>query len=250
MKRMSKQHNSTDFRIIFLSEFTKELIKGTDTYLKLEVKKKVKRDNLKKDLILKSSKSTEQKKEIKNLVIGKIKQDKVLVHKIRKIEDEDLMLKQNPFKSPRNLRLLKVESQKNRLPFDLDRINQNLNISKRRIQEPQLPPTVQHLKPSRTQVQIDLGKLNLLAGDPLIKIIEVPGKNQKVLVSGMIGNKHTQIVLSENEIRGIIERFSAFSKIPLGEGFFKAAVGNFVISAVISDQESGSRFILRKIGGY
>jgi len=250
MKRMSKTKNSLDFRVIFLLEFTKELIRSTDLYLKLKIKEEVKRDNLKQDLVLESSKSTEQKKEIKNLVMKKIKQDEVLVHKIKKIDDENLILRQNPFKPSKNLKLLKVKSKKNPLPFDLDLIEKNLNASKRRIHDPPLPPTVRHLKPSQTQTQIDLGKLNSLVRDPLIKIIEVPGKNQKVLVSGMIGNKHTQIVLSENEIRAIVERFSLFSKIPVEEGFFKAAVGNFVISAIVSDQESGSRFVLKKIGSY
>ena len=34
---------------------------------------------------------------------------------------------------------------------------------------------------------------------------------------------NAKIILDENEIRGIIERFSAFSKIPVEEGFFKTA---------------------------
>ena len=249
MKRMFRKQKHRDFRILFLSEFTKELIKGTDTYIKLKIKEEVKKDNLRQELVLGSSKSTEQKEEIKNLVVGKIKQDSDLVLRIKKVEDEDLILKQNPLKPSKNLKLLKPKSREGVLPFDLNALKRNI-ISRRRIQEPQLPLTVRHLKPKQTQTQIDLGKLNLLARDPLIKIIEVPGKNQKVLVSGMMGDKHTQIVLSENEIKAIIERFSLFSKIPLDMGFFKAAVGNFVLSAIISDQESGSRFILKKIGSY
>jgi hypothetical protein len=242
---MFKAQSSPDFGILFLSEFTKELIKGTDTYLKLKIKEEVKRDNLRRDLILESSKSIEQKKEIKNLVVEKMKQDMFLANKIRKSGDENLILRQNPFRPPRSLRPVKVKPQKEIFPFNLNFIK-----PRRRIQEPQLPTTVRHLRPSPTEIQIDLGKLNSLAKDPLVKIIEVPGKNQKVLVSGMMGNKHTKIVLSENEIREIVKRFAFFSKIPLEEGFFKAAVGNFVLSAILSDQESGSRFVLKKIGGY
>jgi hypothetical protein len=243
---MSKTHKPLDFRIIFISEFTKELIKATDIYLKLRVKEDVKRDNLRGDLVLESSKSTEQKREIKNLVIGKIKQDLNIANKIKKTGNEDLVLKQNPFKRFRNLKPLKIKSRKNILPLNLNFIKQ----IKKGIHEPQLPITVRHLRPYATQAQIDLGKLGSLARDPLVKIIEVPGKGEKVLVSGMMGNKHTQIILDENEIRGIIERFSAFSKIPVEEGFFKTAVGNFVISAIISNQESGSRFVIKKLSGY
>lgn len=249
MKRMFKKQKHRDFRILFLSEFTKELIKGTDSYLKLKIKEEVKKDNLRQDSILSSSKSTEQKEKIKNLVVEKIKQDSDLVLRIKKIENEDLVLKQNPFKPSKNLKLLKPNSGENLLPFNLNALKRDI-ISRRRIQEPQLPITVRHLRPKQTQTQIDLGKLNSLVKDPLVKIIEVPGKNQNILVSGMMGNKHTKIVLSENEIKAIVERFSLFSKIPLETGFFKAAVGNFVLSAIISDQESGSRFILKKISGY
>ena len=227
---MSRQKSSSDFRTIFLLEFTRELIKGTDSYLKLKVKDEIIKDNLKRSLTLESSGSAEQKRDIKNLVVEKIKHDKLLVHKVRNIDERDSLLKQNPFKD-----------------FDRQIIS---GKKRRRIFEPKLPLTVRYLRPSSTRIQINLGKLNSLARDPLVKIIEVLGKNQKVLVSGIMGNKHTQVSLEENEIHEIVKRFAQFSKIPFEKGFFKAAVGNFVISAIVSDQEAGSRFVLKKIGGY
>jgi len=230
-RKMSRQKESYDFRTAFLLEFTRELIKGTDSYLKLKVKDEVIKDNLKRDFILESSRSTEQKRDIKNLVVEKIKHDKLLVHKIKNIDERDSILKQNPFK-------------------DFARQLNSGKQTRRKIFEPKLPLTVRYLKPSSTRIQINLGKLNSLARDPLVKIIEVLGKNQKVLVSGIMGNKHTQVVLDGNEIHEIVKRFSQFSKIPFEKGFFKAAVGNFVISAIVSDQESGSRFVLKKIGAY
>jgi len=49
---MSRQKESYDFRTAFLLEFTKELIKGTNSYLKLKVKDEVIKDNLKQSLVL------------------------------------------------------------------------------------------------------------------------------------------------------------------------------------------------------
>ena len=41
-------------------------------------------------------------------------------------------------------------------------------------------------------------------------------------------------------------KFAAASRIPINEGLFKAAVGNLVISAVVSEI-AGIKFIIRKI---
>ena len=95
-------------------------------------------------------------------------------------------------------------------------------------------------------VNIDLDKLNSLIHDPRISIIECPGPDKVVLAK--IGSQvtATKMSLSQNEIQNIIEQFSKEAKIPIIPGLFKAAAGNLVITAVISDLV-GSRFIISKI---
>jgi len=240
---MFKKNNSPDFRTIFLLEFTKEIIRGTDSYLKIKVEEEVR----KKDSVLESSKSTEQKRNIKNIVRKKIGQERKLVYKIQKSEDINSILSKNPFLTKEPIRFSKTRHGLS------SNIKPPLRVPKLRttkVYEPQLPPTVSHLSPLATQTQIDLGKLNSLARDPLVKVIEVSGKNQKVTVSGMMGHKKTQITLNENEIRSIVKNFSQAAKIPFEEGFFKVAIGRFIISAIVSSQATGSKFILKKIGGY
>jgi hypothetical protein len=109
-----------------------------------------------------------------------------------------------------------------------------------------LPERFNYLRPSATNQGIDLGELNPYLGDPLVKTIECPGEGSNILVRGSIGNKKTAVILDENAIRGVIQKFSEASKIPLQEGFFKVAVGRYVLMAIYSESV-GSKFIIQKI---
>ena len=115
-----------------------------------------------------------------------------------------------------------------------------------KIPEPELPETVRYLKPVPTSEEMDLANLNILVKDPLVKIIECNGPDENILVMGMMGRRSTPIKLSKEEIDEILEKFSGVSRIPLHEGLFKAAVGNLIISAVISEIV-GIKFVIRKI---
>jgi hypothetical protein len=112
-----------------------------------------------------------------------------------------------------------------------------------------LPQELSYLKPTATNTQIDLGKLNPFLNDPLVKTIECPGEGQNVLVRGVIGHKKTAIVFTEDEIKKIIEKFSEESKIPLHEGTFKVAVGRFILMAIYSEVV-GSKFMIQKISPF
>ncbi len=101
------------------------------------------------------------------------------------------------------------------------------------------------IHPVPSNQKIDLRKLNPLIYDPKVQVIECPGPNRNVLVR--IGNtKVTKITLTKDEIDSIINKFSKESKIPVMPGVFKAAVGNLIITAVISEHV-GSRFIINKM---
>jgi hypothetical protein len=90
-----------------------------------------------------------------------------------------------------------------------------------------------------------LNKLNNLMLDPTVQTIECPGPGKQVTVyrSGFIQN--TNIFLTTDEIKKIMSEISEITKIPIIPGVFKAALGNFVITSVVSEFV-GTRFIIQK----
>ena len=94
-----------------------------------------------------------------------------------------------------------------------------------------------------------LMKVDSLIKDNTITAIECAGQGKPLIVRSLGRISPTRISLSEEEIKKIIETFSLYSRIPVIEGVFKAAVGNTLITAVISDFV-GSRFIINKFTPY
>lgn len=119
-----------------------------------------------------------------------------------------------------------------------------------KIPDLRLPETVSYLQPTPTPQYIDLGKLNPLIKDPLVKMIECFGPGENIVVSGLMGRKKTRIILSGEEINDIITRFSEATKIPVIQGIFRVAFGNLTLSAVISREIPESEFIIKKISQF
>lgn len=114
------------------------------------------------------------------------------------------------------------------------------------IPEPKLPSHLEYLKPiPTTNVEIDLLKINPLLKDSAVRVIE-GNPDEKVKVTGTMGTKQTNIILSKEDIDRIIDKFSESSKIPKTEGIYKVVVGNLILSAIISEVV-GSRFIIKKM---
>ena len=109
-----------------------------------------------------------------------------------------------------------------------------------------MPQTFQYLKPTPTNTEIDLGRLNAFAQDPLVKVIECNGPDENIIVHGSMGTKPTNIILKKEEIDEIIKRFAEAAKIPQDEGIFKAVFGKLILSAIISETV-GSKFVIRKM---
>ena len=222
---LKQTHN--DFRAKFLLKFTRELIKNTKTYIVFETEKK----SLIEEKQIETSEKI-KKEEVKELVKGKLSEES---EKLSEMEKESLQSELKKFLGPpKNLKKPIKKVLKWKLPTVI------------KIPELELPETVRNLRPIPTSEEIDLGKLNVLVRDPLVKIIECnePGKN--ILVTGMMGKKKTPIILNKEEMEDVLQRFSQAAKIPVHEGLFKAAVGSIVISAVISEI-AGVQFIIRKI---
>lgn len=90
-----------------------------------------------------------------------------------------------------------------------------------------------------------MDKINPLLLDPSVQIIECPSPERPLLVNrgGLV--QATNIVLSAEEIDSLLKEISQDTKIPLIPGVFKAAINNFIITAVISEFV-GTRFIIQK----
>ncbi len=115
-----------------------------------------------------------------------------------------------------------------------------------KIPEYPLPPRLQYLRPVPTNIEIDLGKLNPFIQDTALTSIECNGPEEPLIVVGRMGMRTTNIILTKEEINGVLQRFSESSKIPLREGVFKIAVGRLILSAIVSEV-IGSKFIIRKM---
>lgn len=223
------EQTSKDFRAGFLLMLTKEIIENTEAYKSLKIKKEI------KEFVIKEKKEpglTEglKKEEVKELVKEKIRKES---EKISEMVKTGLLPELRIISKPmKNFAPMRVGIKK--IPPIL------------RIPEPALPETVSYLKPIPTSEEIDLVKLGILVRDPLVKIIECNGPGENVLVTGMMGRKSASIKLSSEEIEEIVGKFATASRIPVNEGLFKAAVGNLVISAVISEI-AGIKFVIRKI---
>jgi len=209
------KETSEKFRKFFLLEFTKELIKNNSP-----------------GEIFKLEKIIEDKRNEQREPIEKETLREAVREKERKIVKKELALEDLKFAKSNFEKELKTL--KRRKPI-------------LRIPEPRLPSTMNYLKPFPVKTEeIDLGKLNPLIQDPMIKVIECKGPEENLIVRGPMGTKPTKIVLNKEEINEIIKKFSETTKIPAQEGVFKAVTGRLIISAIISEIV-GSKFIIKKM---
>ena len=212
---MLKQ-TSKEFRKLFLLEFTRQLI---DAYAPEDIAKLeriLKKENKEGTIIQQESREL-----VKSIVHEKEKELKFLEGKRAPLKQRGPNLKQSLYSLKRMRPVL-------------------------RIPETRLPQTFQYLKPTPTNTEIDLGKLNPLIKDPLVREIQCSGINQNIIVKGNMGTKPTSIILNKSEIDLIIQKFSNISRIPVSSGIYKVIVGKLILSAIISEV-IGSRFIINKM---
>jgi hypothetical protein len=210
---------SLDFRKFFLLAFTRELIRNSGPSEVLELKNVL--ENKEEEGFGRSN----EKGKLISSIKKKIKQEE----KVAKAGIEDVS---KVFSNFNPARIVPAKPRVSSAPFMIPR--------------QELPPQLQYIRPVLGNTEIDLGKLNSLVKDPLTRSIECRGADLPVYVTGNMGNKKTGIVLSKDEIDEIINKFSEASKIPLGEGVFRVAVGKLVFSAIVSDVVS-SKFIIKKL---
>lgn len=135
------------------------------------------------------------------------------------------------------------------------KIQPRINFTPNQIQPMNIPATkpgpaaLVLPSPQPLPANFSLGKLDPLILDTKVTTLECPGPGKFVFVKILGRTSPTRITLSEEEIKKAIDTFSKESKIPVIGGLFKAAVGNLIITAVISDFV-GSRFIINKYTPY
>jgi hypothetical protein len=206
------KETSENFRIFFLREFTRELIKNSETAEAIALKKRL-REKIKENI---EKKENEER-------LNKIIEKKAITEELKEISIQE-----------------NIPIRKKIIPK-----YQNLRIS-----YPKIPETIRDIKPFPEEMQINLNVLNPLIKDPTVLSIECNGPGKNIIVRRIRGEKRTtNIILKEEEIKGIIEIFSKEAKIPSQEGIFKAAVGKLIISA-ISSEITGSKFIITKLSPF
>jgi len=112
------------------------------------------------------------------------------------------------------------------------------------------PPIINPATQSKQKPRdLSLGKLESLLKDPAIQLIECPGPGKNLLIKRYNKVNVTKMALNQQDIVNIINSFSKQARIPIVGGILKVAVGNLVMSAVISEFV-GSRFIINRATPY
>lgn len=110
------------------------------------------------------------------------------------------------------------------------------------------PIKLQQFQPQMTEAieKSPFERIIPLFNDPLISSIECAGPEKNIIInkSGLI--QAIPMTLTQEEIENIMDEFSMKTKIPLIKGVFKAALGNLLITAVMSDFV-GTRFHIEKL---
>jgi hypothetical protein len=124
----------------------------------------------------------------------------------------------------------------------------------KQIQKPQtkpqnIPPQLLLAQTPKTSGESGMKKIEPLLKDISVLSIECSGPEKNLLLKRNNQTNIARITLTQSDINDIVDDFSKKAMIPVVGGILKAAVGNTVISAVISEFV-GSRFIITKITPY
>jgi len=226
----NKELDFAKLRKFILLEFTRQLIKNSipQEVIKLQTAiEKQREERLEKTREIIKEKLREEDKDVYR---------KSIVRKTAEISSPLEII--NPFKEKRVAHFNPL------LPNTAQR-NPPIRI-KLSIPETRFPAHIQYIKPIPMEKEIELGKINPLIKDYKVKIIECYGPGENIIVQGGMGTKKTGIILNEEEISSIIDRFSRETRIPIDEGIFKVVAGKLIFLAIISEIV-GSKFIIKKM---
>ena len=242
-----KQINS-QYRIIFLKKFTKELI--INSVIEEERKKRIEFEKLKQKFEDPLNFEESFEKIGSNFFQPSITKVKPLITKIKnkKIKPrKKFSLDLEQIRKPilHRMRIVRKRKIRKLKPTAKKPIIQQPPIKKPQIKVLQTIKPEPHARPEG----FNLGKIEQLLKDKRIQSIECSGPEKNILVKKNNKINTTNILINQQEITEIINRFSQQAKIPVIGGILKAAVGDLVISAIVS-KFIGSRFIINRIISY
>jgi len=111
------------------------------------------------------------------------------------------------------------------------------------------PPSTQINPPAPAKNQLGpikgYGKIDPLLNDSSVLVVECQGPEKPLIIMRMGQRQFTKIILNSKDIMEILNHISEETHIPLMEGVFRATVGSFSISAIIS-QVIGAKFVIKK----
>jgi len=120
-------------------------------------------------------------------------------------------------------------------------------IQQKQFHPKQINPKISDINPfEQNTVQEEWGKITPMILDPNVISIESTGAGKFVIVRTATKSIPTRVMLNNEEIEEIIDKFSRESRIPRIGGVFKAIVNNLVITAIDSEH-AATRFIISKI---
>ena len=100
-------------------------------------------------------------------------------------------------------------------------------------------------RPKLAKGPATLDQLEQFLADPVVISVECTGPGRPLLINRGGTIQATSLGLSSEEINNITNEISDQTHIPLVPGMFKAVLGNYTITAVISEF-AGTRFIIQK----
>lgn len=260
------------FKKFFLLEFTRQLIRNSaladifklETILEKEgtVKVESARERIKEKIRVREEEISAKYEEEKTEGIRSILHPSIGMFEAQKTPEgnlfKDLFKKKPPVPQPKTTKMLQgpfiaqapsaavrapqqIVQQRGRYPAEDPFRKLGIWVS-----DTNLPPHIQYLKPTPMNKDINLGKLNPLINDQMVRVIECYGPEENLVVKGAMGTKKTTMIMEKGEIEDIIQRFSKETKIPVQEGVFKVVAGRLIFMAIVSEMV-GSKFIIKKM---
>jgi len=219
---MILSRTSKDFRNYFLLAFTKELIVNSmpkDVLLEIAMKRP--------DEDIKIKSEPELKERVEERIFEESKKKFI-----------------SPFEKPPIKKIVRREFKP--LP-QMPRTRQGRPLfTSLKIPKVRLPPHLQYIKPVPKEKAVDLGKLAPILKDPFVSVIECNGADEQIIARGRRGTKLTNVTLTQELIKQIINEFSQKSRIPVVEGVYRVVVGKLILSAIISEI-TGTKFVISKM---
>jgi hypothetical protein len=214
---------SLDLRKIFLQQFVQELLWHTAQRTQISTEEREQETSVQKNIPEtmdeKSSEST-------------------LKRSTRPIPSTKLPINKTNIPQPHSPLLLSGKSMAS-LPYKVPTI----------MLRQRAPPPKVYLAPPTESWLVDiksLSRIQPLISDPTITSIECPGPGLPIMIARGTYVQSTPAHFTTEEVKKIVQEVSERTKIPLdASGIFKAAIGNIIITAVISEFV-GTRFIIQK----